>query len=223
MRGDIPPAEFIPIAEHSGLDHRARRMGAAPRLHRRQGLAGHHDLGQRFAAAIPPLRFRRRRRAHPARRPSSIRPGSSSKSPKARSSAMSTPPSSRCSGSRRWASGSRSTISAPAIRACSICAASRSTSSRSIRSFVRSIERAADAAAIVHAVVSLGRGLGMKVTAEGVETAEQQLFLRAAGVHSMQGYRFGRPGQRPISAGRLASPGLLRMPPTTRAGLAMAG
>ena len=38
-----------------------------------------------------------------------------------------------------------------------------------------------------------GRGLGMKVTAEGVETAEQHLFLRAAGVHSMQGYRFGRP------------------------------
>ena len=61
------------------------------------------------------------------------------------------------------------------------------------RSFVRSIEKAADAAAIVHAVVSLGRGLGMKVTAEGVETADQQLFLRAAGVHSMQGFRFGRP------------------------------
>jgi diguanylate cyclase (GGDEF)-like protein len=60
------------------------------------------------------------------------------------------------------------------------------------RSFVHSIEKAADAAAIVHAVVSLGRGLGMKVTAEGVETADQQLFLRAAGVHSMQGYRFGK-------------------------------
>ena len=42
------------------------------------------------------------------------------------------------------------------------------------RSFVLSIEKAADAAAIVHAVVSLGRGLGMKVTAEGVETADQQ-------------------------------------------------
>ena len=60
------------------------------------------------------------------------------------------------------------------------------------RSFVRSIEKAADAAAIVHAVISLGRGLGMKVTAEGVETADQQLFLRAAGVHFMQGYRFGK-------------------------------
>ena len=60
------------------------------------------------------------------------------------------------------------------------------------RSFVRSIEKAADAAAIVHAVVSLGRGLGMQVTAEGVETADQHLFLRAAGVHAMQGYRFGK-------------------------------
>jgi sensor c-di-GMP phosphodiesterase-like protein len=33
----------------------------------------------------------------------------------------------------------------------------------------------------------------MKVTAEGVETAEQHLFLRAAGVHCMQGFRFGKP------------------------------
>jgi diguanylate cyclase len=73
-------------------------------------------------------------------------------------------------------------------------------------SFVRSIETAADAAAIVHAVVSLGRGLGMKVTAEGVENAEQHLFLRAAGVHSMQGYRFGRPGPAADVAARLESP-----------------
>src|SRR5262249_10368971 len=61
------------------------------------------------------------------------------------------------------------------------------------RSFIRNIESAAEAAPIVHAIVSLGRGLGMKVTAEGVETAEQHLFLRAAGVHFMQGYRFGQP------------------------------
>jgi diguanylate cyclase (GGDEF)-like protein len=73
-------------------------------------------------------------------------------------------------------------------------------------SFVRSIEKAPDAAAIVHAVVSLGRGLGMKVTAEGVETAEQHLFLRAAGVHSMQGYRFGKPGAPEAIDEWLASP-----------------
>ena len=78
-------------------------------------------------------------------------------------------------------------------------------------SFVRSIERAADAAAIVHAVVSLGRGLGMKVTAEGVETAEQQLFLRAAGVHSMQGYRFGRPCSAMDIRMRIANPESFRL------------
>ena len=64
--------------------------------------------------------------------------------------------------------------------------------------------------AIVHAVVSLGRGLGMKVTAEGVETAEQHLFLRAAGVHCMQGFRFGRPAEAAAIATRLATPGVYR-------------
>jgi len=89
-------------------------------------------------------------------------------------------------------------------------------------SFVRSIERAADAAAIVHAVVSLGRGLGMKVTAEGVETAEQHLFLRAAGVHSMQGYRFGRPGPAADISARLATPASFRIT-DDETSLAMAG
>jgi len=78
-------------------------------------------------------------------------------------------------------------------------------------SFVRSIETAPDAAAIVHAVVSLGRGLGMRVTAEGVENAEQHLFLRAAGVHSMQGYRFGKPGPAVNITARLDSPDKFRV------------
>ncbi len=89
------------------------------------------------------------------------------------------------------------------------------------RSFVHSIERAADAAAIVHAVVSLGRGLGMKVTAEGVETAEQQLFLRAAGVHMMQGYLFWLPGRRRRDRHAAVGPGLvhdLRRPERPRHG-----
>ena len=78
------------------------------------------------------------------------------------------------------------------------------------RSFVLSIEHTADAAAIVHAIVSLGRGLGMKVTAEGVETAEQHLFLRAAGVQCMQGYRFGMPSKAEEIAHRIANPGVYR-------------
>jgi EAL domain-containing protein (putative c-di-GMP-specific phosphodiesterase class I) len=51
----------------------------------------------------------------------------------------------------------------------------------------------------------------MKVTAEGVETAEQHLFLRAAGVHTMQGFRFGRPGTAAEISARLAQPGAFRI------------
>ena len=43
----------------------------------------------------------------------------------------------------------------------------------------------------------------MKVTAEGVETAEQQLFLRAAGVHALQGFRFGKPAPASTITDRL--------------------
>jgi len=60
------------------------------------------------------------------------------------------------------------------------------------RSFVSNVGLTIDAT-IVHAVVSIGRALGLKVIAEGVETVEQQAFLRAAGVHAMQGYLFARP------------------------------
>jgi len=48
-------------------------------------------------------------------------------------------------------------------------------------------------AAIVHAVVALGRAIGLKVTAEGVETREQQRFLRVAGCHYLQGFYFSKP------------------------------
>ncbi len=51
----------------------------------------------------------------------------------------------------------------------------------------------AQSATIVHAVVSIGRALGMKVCAEGVETEMQRQFLKVAGVHMMQGWLFGRP------------------------------
>ena len=60
------------------------------------------------------------------------------------------------------------------------------------RSFVSNVGLTIDAT-IIHAVVSIGRALGLKVVAEGVETVEQQRFLKAAGVHGMQGYLFARP------------------------------
>lgn len=61
------------------------------------------------------------------------------------------------------------------------------------RSFVNDLSHDNDSAAIVCAVASLGRSLGMVTTAEGVETRQQLELLRAAGVTLAQGYLFGRP------------------------------
>ena len=47
----------------------------------------------------------------------------------------------------------------------------------------------------------IAAGLGLSVTAEGVETPEQQEMLRAFGVHHMQGFLFCKP----VSADELAS------------------
>jgi EAL domain-containing protein (putative c-di-GMP-specific phosphodiesterase class I) len=47
--------------------------------------------------------------------------------------------------------------------------------------------------AIVNAIVNLGRALGMSITAEGVETAEQLRTLRAERCTDVQGYLFSAP------------------------------
>ncbi len=61
------------------------------------------------------------------------------------------------------------------------------------REFVTDCTGDVQSATVVHAVVSIGRALGMEVIAEGVETESQRQFLKVAGVHAMQGYLFGRP------------------------------
>ncbi|PVE23328.1 hypothetical protein DC522_16460 [Microvirga sp. KLBC 81] len=61
------------------------------------------------------------------------------------------------------------------------------------RSFVSKLEMDAGDAAIVRAVLGLGQSLGIKVVAEGVETAAQEALLRELGCDLVQGYHFGRP------------------------------
>ena len=58
------------------------------------------------------------------------------------------------------------------------------------RSFVETMAADSDSAAIVKALVGLGTGLGLKVTAEGVETDEQERLLRAEGCDEAQGFRY---------------------------------
>jgi len=70
------------------------------------------------------------------------------------------------------------------------------------RSFITNLDTTVDAT-IVHAIVSIGRSLGLNIVAEGIEHPEQQRFLAAAGVHFMQGFLFGRPMSKDAIVERL--------------------
>jgi diguanylate cyclase (GGDEF)-like protein len=61
------------------------------------------------------------------------------------------------------------------------------------RSFVSGLPDNAGSAAIVRAIVGLGRSLRTRVTAEGVETFEQLMFLADEGCDEAQGYLFSQP------------------------------
>ena len=61
------------------------------------------------------------------------------------------------------------------------------------QSFVRHLRADSQDAAIVQAVINLGHHLGLSVIAEGVETAAQRELLNSWGCDEVQGYFYGRP------------------------------
>jgi diguanylate cyclase (GGDEF)-like protein/PAS domain S-box-containing protein len=61
------------------------------------------------------------------------------------------------------------------------------------RSFVQGLQGLGDCGVFTRSVAALGRGLGMTVTAEGVETVDQLATMRAAGCVEAQGLYFGAP------------------------------
>lgn len=71
------------------------------------------------------------------------------------------------------------------------------------RAFVKELVADSEDAAIVSAIIALGRTLNMSVIAEGVETEDQQTLLTALGCTSLQGFHLGRPVDALSLAGRL--------------------
>jgi len=61
------------------------------------------------------------------------------------------------------------------------------------RSFVREIPQNPEDNAIAEAIIGMAKALGLSVVAEGVETAEQESFLRTRACDEMQGYLFSKP------------------------------
>jgi EAL domain-containing protein (putative c-di-GMP-specific phosphodiesterase class I) len=67
------------------------------------------------------------------------------------------------------------------------------------RSFVMEIQDSSTAFPVVLAIISIARGLGLNLVAEGVETPTQERYLETAGCNIMQGYMY----HKPLSHGRL--------------------
>jgi EAL domain-containing protein (putative c-di-GMP-specific phosphodiesterase class I) len=62
------------------------------------------------------------------------------------------------------------------------------------KSFTQNLTKRSECAAIISAVLALARSLDIATTAEGVETVDQYRLLSLAGVTSLQGHLFKRPG-----------------------------
>jgi EAL domain-containing protein (putative c-di-GMP-specific phosphodiesterase class I) len=81
------------------------------------------------------------------------------------------------------------------------------------RSFVRDLPKDSEDQAIAQAIISMGKALGMTVIAEGVETIEQQTFLRNHACDEMQGFLFSKAVPAQELAALLRPAALLVSPP----------
>jgi diguanylate cyclase (GGDEF)-like protein len=81
------------------------------------------------------------------------------------------------------------------------------------RSFVRDLPKDSEDQAIAQAIISMGKALGMTVIAEGVETIAQQTFLRNHACDEMQGFLFSKPVPPQQLADLLRSAPVLVSPP----------
>ena len=78
------------------------------------------------------------------------------------------------------------------------------------RSFVSELAEDGDGRQLVEAIISLGKGLSLPITAEGVETNEVLSHLQDLGDMKGQGYLYGKPEDAKATRTRLASSGLLK-------------
>jgi diguanylate cyclase (GGDEF)-like protein len=71
------------------------------------------------------------------------------------------------------------------------------------RSFVVNMTQDSEDVAIIRAIIAMAHSLGIRVTAEGVESDEQLAILRSLGCDAIQGYHFSRPVSADIIEGLL--------------------
>ena len=183
-RGVILPAEFVPLAEATGVIMPLGAWVLRAACRDAAGWAGPAGLGEHLAGAVPTARTCPRSCASALADGGSCAGAAGARGH--RRPSWSTRPATRWrrwASCGRWACGSPWTISAPATPASPICSGSRSTDQD------RPVVHPADGGstpntrAIVRAMVQVGRSLAIQICAEGVETPLQLAQLRNEGCH----------------------------------------
>ena len=85
------------------------------------------------------------------------------------------------------------------------------------KSFIKDLAGSSGAHAIVNAIVAMSKQLGLRVTAEGVETSHQLALLCAAGCDEIQGFLLGRPMEPKAAEALLTEVVFLPVMPSTQA------
>ena len=196
--GCIPPDEFVPLAERTGLVHRlteyvlargarpGRRTGGATGCTCRSAVnvsmrdLQETDLAALVVAELDPTGCRRER-------------ARCSRSPRACWCRTPARPWRPCASSPTSASPARSTTSAPATPRCCCSSSCPSPRSRSTARSCAGSTSPADDPAMVRSIVGFAHGLGLSVVAEGVESSAAWKALRDMDCDVAQGFRVARP------------------------------
>ena len=203
-RGLVPPVEFIPLAEESGVItdigrwvlREAVAQGAA--WSAATGSPAAHG-GQPLAAPASRRRRHRRRRSRAARQRVPRRAAAPSRSPRASWCTTSTASSAQLESLR--ALGVRIAIDdfGTGFSGLSYLRSLPADILKIDRSFVSDLPAGRSADTLISSIVELAHTLGLEVVAEGVETEEQRRALEEMRCATAQGYFFARPA----TAGRL--------------------
>ena len=196
--GELPPGEFIPLAEETGL---IVGLGewvlteACTEAVRLFQLHGRHDahVGERLGAAAPssrllPPRQPGARLLRAAAEPAHARADGEHAARVRRARRPHARRRSRSSGSC-----SRSTTSGRAMRRSRTCGSSPIDVVKIDRSFTAHADSQNGDLVLLKGIIDLGHALELNLVAEGIETPEQHTIVRQLGCHQAQGFYFGRP------------------------------
>ncbi len=193
VRGSIPPLDFIPIAEETGLIH---EIGAFV-LQEACKEASRWTSGRRVAVNLSPVQFRSPALA--ARVASALAvsglPAGRLELEITESVLLDASSNNLLLLEQMKQLGARIALDdfGTGYSSLSYLCAFRFDKIKIDRSFVREICDRREALAVVRAITGLSRSLGIATTAEGVETLEQAACLRREGCTQLQGYLYGKP------------------------------